>query len=108
MVVSAMLSAGAGVDIESHDGRTALHRAANWKRLGPLDQVRVKSTAYRIKAFRLDRGSTHAHVTFVPRWRFERGTLKGLSGAPKTRQDIFMRFSGGADFPVSASFQPHM
>ncbi|CAM9319273.1 unnamed protein product [Ectocarpus fasciculatus] len=38
-VVGALLTAGASVDIESHDGRTALHRAATWKRLGPLDQL---------------------------------------------------------------------
>lgn len=39
LAVAALLAAGAKVDIESHDGRTALHRAATWKRLGPLDQV---------------------------------------------------------------------
>lgn len=40
-VVAALLSAGASVEIESEDGRTALHRAATWSRLGPLDQVSV-------------------------------------------------------------------
>lgn len=39
LAVAALLAAGAKVDIESYDGRTALHRAATWKRLGPLDQV---------------------------------------------------------------------
>lgn len=39
LVVGALLVAGAGVEIESYDGRTAMHRAATWKRLGPLDQV---------------------------------------------------------------------
>ncbi len=38
-VVGALISAGANVEIESYDGRTALHRAATWSRLGPLDQV---------------------------------------------------------------------
>lgn len=40
-VVAALLSAGASIDKESEDGRTALHRAATWNRLGPLDQVSV-------------------------------------------------------------------
>ncbi|CAM9525923.1 unnamed protein product, partial [Hapterophycus canaliculatus] len=38
-VVGTLLAAGASLEIESHDGRTATHRAATWKRLGPLDQV---------------------------------------------------------------------
>lgn len=38
-VVGALLVAGAVVEIESYDGRTAMHRAATWKRVGPLDQV---------------------------------------------------------------------
>lgn len=40
-IVVALLSAGASMEIESDDGRTALHRAATWNRLGPLDQVNV-------------------------------------------------------------------
>lgn len=40
-VVAVLLSAGASMEIESNDGRTALHRAATWSRLGPLDQVSV-------------------------------------------------------------------
>lgn len=44
-VVGALLTAGARVEIESHDGRTALHRAATWKRLGPLDQASCKRQA---------------------------------------------------------------
>ena len=38
-VVGALISAGADIEMESYDGRTALHRAATWSRLGPLDQV---------------------------------------------------------------------
>ncbi|CAM9624952.1 unnamed protein product, partial [Laminaria digitata] len=41
LAVGALLAAGASVDVESCDGRTALHRAATWKRVGPLDQVGV-------------------------------------------------------------------
>ena len=42
LAVGALLAAGASVDVESRDGRTALHRAATWKRVGALDQVGVR------------------------------------------------------------------
>lgn len=42
IAVGALLAAGANVDIASHDGRTALHRAATWRRVGPLDQVGIR------------------------------------------------------------------
>lgn len=43
-VVEALLSAGASLETESDDGRTALHRAATWNRLGPLDQASTAAT----------------------------------------------------------------